>query len=195
MRMLIDIGHVVDSHATNHLATVVIPLLIGLLGTVAGVLANAFSAKWSDDRKLSQERQRAEDNYAHQARVARAVLRAELASMVRTFTREIKYVENVDNTITSVPLLSYLKQLREDFSGLGLLRSAEAGAIMTAFYVYQERSWYIRSSAARGQDGELSPPDQPVSYDLTNDFNRNSLKENLEIVVDAAGVAIAALDA
>ena len=165
-----------------------------LFGVIAGILGKGVPQKWSDDRKLKQDRIRADDKDKHQARILRAVIRSEFRSIVNAFEGEITFVADPGNTYTWVPTVGYLKALQSDLSVLGSLYAEEAELIMDAVYVYRARVWYIRKNAGQASVGPVAAPDEPIGYDLAAGNNRNILIGDLKAIVAASRKAGGAID-
>jgi hypothetical protein len=165
-----------------------------LFGVIAGILGKGVPQKWSDDRKLKQDRIRTSEKDRHQARILRAVIRSEFRSIVNAFEEEIVFATCLENTYTWVPTVGYLKALQSDLNVLGSLSAKEAELIMDAVYVYRARVWYIRKNAGQASVGPVAAPDEPIGYDLAAGNNRNILIGDLKAIVAASRKAGGAID-
>lgn len=110
--------------------------IIALFGVVLTLLVNGFLARRAEARRTREEVRRVEADRHHKAELIRAGLRAALAQLVATLDGQIQYARQTGGTVW-VPLLDYFSLYKASQTDLGLLSSAEVGALASAYYSYQ----------------------------------------------------------
>jgi hypothetical protein len=161
-------------------ASLAFPIVLAVLG----YFINSALQRNADDRKFKAELHRDQLKTEHDKRVQRAIIRAELKSLVNIYISEIKYAQ--DNDFTYVPS-GFFNAFHERTPDIGLLPSAEVESVMDAYYTYREHIGYIARNGI--EETETVKPRDTIAYALSEQ-KRTWLINDLNAIVHSATKAI-----
>jgi len=129
----------------------VIAAVVTHFGVVASYVLNPIIQRNAELRKYEAENRTNLEKLDHERMTLRAILHAELDSVFKPYREESRYSAQLErggarrcHTFVPIGFFSAFKSRAET---IGLLSAAEAGAVMHAFYVWQERTSYIIRNA------------------------------------------------
>jgi hypothetical protein len=161
-----------------------VPIVVAILS----LLANSILQRYADVRKFNDELRRNDIKMEHEKKVLRAIIRAELKSIINTYEAEVMFA--CGHEFTFVPA-GFFESFGERAANIGLLTSAEAEAVMDAYYTYRQKIGYVARNGIK--EKESPKPRDTIPYELTAE-KKTWLINDLTEVIKSAKDAIAVME-
>ena len=169
----------------------VVGATIAFIGVTLSMLSNAWLARRADQRRYENDRAVETLKLAHERRVLRVSIKAELSNLIRIYTREVEYVDS--HNFTWVPILDFFGSYRENLGKIGLMSADEVQRITDAYYTFNEEVGYV----ARLGKADLTKPlvGTNIGFNfLKNKTTKDYLRGFLKAIVDEARKAVETID-
>ncbi|SIO50008.1 hypothetical protein SAMN05443247_06606 [Bradyrhizobium erythrophlei] len=162
------------------------PLITGMF-TIGGVV---IGLGWN-----ALQTPKTEERLRRNTRIAlRTSLWAELTSLAKVMSDEIKWIQN--NDFTWVPLVESFKIYLANVANLGLLTPPEAEKITEAYYQYQESAGYVAKYAIRARRRKIAKnqPETPtigrlIEFDFTTEAGAGTKQDVINALTEIVSKA------